>query len=246
MRGKGAVTRRIQNVSADSNIQNGHEAREETVVPQWVGLSDEEAAQRLVRYGFNEVPSAQERKFWRIAIDVLKEPMLLLLIGTGGVYLLLGDPMEAAVLLVAIFGIIGITLYQERKTERALHALRDLSSPRALVIRQSVRKRIAGREVVPGDLLVISEGDRIPADGIILESRNVQVDESLLTGESLPVAKTQGTPDVELGRPGGDNTPECVLRDADGQRARDHGSTRNRARERTGKDRHQPGELASG
>ena len=207
MRGKGAVIGRIQTVSAESNIQNGDGAREELIAPQWVGLSEEEAAQRLVRYGPNEVPSAQERKFWRIAIDVLKEPMLLLLIGTGGVYLLLGDPTEAAVLLVAIFGIIGITLYQERKTERALHALRDLSSPRALVIRQSVRKRIAGREVVPGDLLVISEGDRVPADGIILESRNVHVDESLLTGESLPVAKTQGTPDVELGRPGGDNTP---------------------------------------
>jgi Ca2+-transporting ATPase len=207
MRGKGAVIGRIQTVSAESNIQNGDQAREELIATQWVGLSEEEAAQRLVRYGPNEVPSAQERKFWRIAIDVLKEPMLLLLIGTGGVYLLLGDPTEAAVLLVAIFGIIGITLYQERKTERALHALRDLSSPRALVIRQSLRKRIAGREVVPGDLLVISEGDRIPADGIVLESRNVQVDESLLTGESLPVAKTQGTPDVELGRPGGDNTP---------------------------------------
>ncbi len=203
------MTGRMQSVSADTDIRTGDEAREEIVPSQWVGLSDDEAAQRLVRYGSNEVPSAQERKFWRIAFDVLKEPMLLLLIGTGGVYLLLGDPAEAAVLLVAIFGIIGITLYQERKTERALHALRDLSSPRALVIRQSVRKRIAGREVVPGDLVVISEGDRIPADGIILESRNVQIDESLLTGESLPVTKTLGTPDVELGRPGGDNTPNA-------------------------------------
>lgn len=203
------MTGRMQSVSADTDIQTGNEARKEIAALQWVGLSDEEAAQRLVRYGFNEVPSAQERKFWRIALDVLKEPMLLLLIGTGGVYLLLGDPAEAAVLLVAIFGIIGITLYQERKTERALHALRDLSSPRALVIRQSMRKRIAGREVVPGDLVIISEGDRIPADGIILESRNVQIDESLLTGESLPVTKTQGAPDVELGRPGGDNTPNA-------------------------------------
>jgi P-type Ca2+ transporter type 2C len=240
------VIGRIKTVSADSNIQNGDQAREDLVVPLWVGLSDEEAAQRLVRYGPNEVPSAQERKFWRIAIDVLKEPMLLLLIGTGCVYLLLGDPTEAAVLLVAIFGIIGITLYQERKTELALHALRDLSSPRALVIRQSVRKRIAGREVVPGDLLVISEGDRIPADGIILESRNVQVDESLLTGESLPVAKSQGTPDVELGRPGGDNTPSVFSGTLMVKGRGNHGSTRYRARERTGKDRHQPGELASG
>jgi Ca2+-transporting ATPase len=203
------MTGRMQSVSADTDVPTDDETRKEIGASQWVGLSDEEAAQRLVRYGFNEVPSAQERTFWRIAFDVLKEPMLLLLIGTGGVYLLLGDPTEAAVLLVAIFGIIGITLYQERKTERALHALRDLSSPRALVIRQRVRKRIAGREVVPGDLVVISEGDRVPADGIILESRNVQIDESLLTGESLPVTKTQGAPDIELGRPGGDNSPNA-------------------------------------
>src|SRR5579864_1556496 len=196
----------LQNISPEANSQPVQGAGE-SVAPHWQGLSEEEAAKRLARYGFNELPSAQSRQLWRIALDVLREPMLLLLVGTGGVYLLLGDPGEAAVLLIAIFGIIGITLYQERKTERALHALRDLSSPRALVIRQGARKRIAGREVVPGDLVVISEGDRIPADGIILESRNVHVDESLLTGESVPVPKQAGSPKVEMGRPGGDNTP---------------------------------------
>lgn len=196
----------LQNISPEANSQPDHGAGE-IAVPHWQGLSEEEAAKRLARYGFNELPSAQSRQLWRIALDVLREPMLLLLVGTGGVYLLLGDPGEAAVLLIAIFGIIGITLYQERKTEHALHALRDLSSPRALVIRQGARRRIAGREVAPGDLVVISEGDRIPADGIILESRNILVDESLLTGESVPVPKLPGTPDVALGRPGGDDTP---------------------------------------
>lgn len=177
--------------------------------PQWQGLSEDEAARRLAHEGFNELPSAQARNLWRSAIDVLREPMLLLLVGTGVVYLLLGDPAEAAVLLVAIFGIIGITLYQERKTERALHALRDLSSPRALVIREGARRRIAGREVARGDLVVIAEGDRIPADGTILECRNILVDESLLTGESVPVQKVAGTPGTEMGRPGGDNTPNA-------------------------------------
>jgi Ca2+-transporting ATPase len=197
----------LQKLSPEIFSQPGKRVTEKNVSHQWQGLSEEEAAKRLARYGFNELPSAQSRNLWRIAVDVLREPMLLLLVGTGGVYLLLGDPAEAAVLLVAIFAIIGITLYQERKTERALHALRDLSSPRALVIRQGARRRIAGREVAPGDLVVISEGDRIPADGIILECRNILVDESLLTGESVPVPKVSGTADVKLGRPGGDDTP---------------------------------------
>ena len=173
----------------------------------WPGLTDAEAAERLARDGFNELPSAQPRSLWSIALEVLREPMLLLLLGTGGVYLLLGDPKEAAVLLIAILVIIGITLYQERKTERALHALRDLSSPRALVVRQGMRKRIPGREVVAGDIFVISEGDRVPADGVVLQCRNVQVDESLLTGESVPVPKIAGSAALGRGHPGGDNTP---------------------------------------
>ena len=197
----------LQNVSPAVHSRLDESVAGKSVASHWQGLSEEEAEKRLERYGFNELPSAQARNLWRIALDLLREPMLLLLMGTGGVYLLLGDPGEAAVLLIAIFAIIGITLYQERKTERALHALRDLSSPRALVIRQGARRRIAGREVAPGDLVVISEGDRIPADGIILECRNILVDESLLTGESVPVPKLPGTPDAELGRPGGDDTP---------------------------------------
>src|SRR5437899_630570 len=133
--------------------------------------------------------------------------MLILLICTGIVYLLLGDPLEASALLIAIFVIIGITLYQEQKTERALEALRDLSSPRALVIRDGVRKRIAGREVAPGDLAMVAEGDRIPADGVLLESKNFSVDESLLTGESVAVPKIAGARGARMARPGGDNTP---------------------------------------
>ncbi len=174
---------------------------------QWHGLTDLEAAERIRRDGFNELPSAKPRNLWSTIVAVLREPMLLLLVATGVVYVLLGDPMEAGALLIAVFAIIGITLHQERKTERALHALRDLSSPRALVIRQGVRKRIAGREVVQEDLVVVSEGERVPADGVLLESRNLCVDESLLTGESVAVAKTAGAPGSEMGRPGGDDTP---------------------------------------
>src|SRR5579883_806384 len=174
---------------------------------QWLGLTDKEAAEHLQRYGYNELPSAKARTFWHTALDVLREPMLLLLVCTGIVYILLGDPLEAGALLVAIFVIIGITLYQERKSEHALQALRDLSTPRALVIREGIRKRIPGREVVERDLIVVHEGDRIPADGVMLQCTNFSVDESLLTGESVPVPKTVGTPSLAMHSPGGDNTP---------------------------------------
>ena len=133
--------------------------------------------------------------------------MLLLLVASGVIYTFLGDMQEALMLLGSAFVIIGITLYQERKSERALEALRDLSSPRAMVIRDGVSKRIAGREVVRGDILVLSEGDRVPADGIILAGNNLMVEESLLTGESVPVHKSESPETTEMERPGGDHTP---------------------------------------
>src|ERR1051326_8279197 len=85
--------------------------------PEWMGLTEEEAAQQLARQGFNELPSAKPRNLLQTAFNVLREPMLLLLVATGAVYLILGDPLEAGALLIAIFVIIGITLYQEQKTE---------------------------------------------------------------------------------------------------------------------------------
>ena len=153
------------------------------------GLSSEEAAARLAFEGPNEIPSARRRSLLRLAGDVLREPMILLLVACGAIYLALGDLREALILLASVFIVIGITLYQNRRTERALEALRDLSSPRALVVRDGEAKRIAGREVVRGDLVLVSEGDRVPADGDVLWQSHVSADESLLTGESVPVDK---------------------------------------------------------
>ncbi len=133
--------------------------------------------------------------------------MFLLLIAAGTLYLLLGDLEEALLLLLFVFVIMGITFYQERKTEHALEALRDLSSPRALVIRSGKLERIAGREVVRGDTLVINEGDRVPADAVLSSCVNLSIDESLLTGESIPVNKAEGENEAEMGRPGGDDQP---------------------------------------
>ena len=114
------------------------------------------------------------------------------------IYLLLGEVKDALILLIFVFVVVGITFNQQRKTERALDALKSLSSPRALVIRDREQKRIPGREVVKGDILILREGDRIPADGVVLFCANLPVDESLLTGESLAVRKSESTGLISL------------------------------------------------
>jgi Ca2+-transporting ATPase len=171
------------------------------------GLSDADAAERLRSDGPNELPAAQPKSLLTIAAGVLREPMLLLLLAAGTVYLLLGDIEEALALVGSIVVIIGITLYQHTKTEKTLQALRDLSSPRALVVRNGQKKRIAGRDVVRGDVLLIAEGDRIAADALIVSEVNLAVEESLLTGESVPVRKTAWDGRSSMPRPGGDELP---------------------------------------
>ncbi len=171
------------------------------------GLSEAEVAVRLQQHGFNELPSSKSRSILATAWEVVREPMFLLLLACGTIYFVLGDVQEALMLLGFVFVVLGITLYQERKTERALEALRDLSSPRALVIRGGERKRIAGREVVPEDLVVLAEGDRVPADSVVVSSNNLTTDESLLTGESEPVRKVAWDGVREMTRPGGEDLP---------------------------------------
>jgi Ca2+-transporting ATPase len=177
------------------------------------GLSSSEAEKRLLENGYNELPTGKKRTFLNVVLEVVKEPMFLLLIAGGSIYLFLGlteDPEsinEALLLFSFVFVVIGITVYQERKVERALEALRDMSSPRALVIRDGEAKRIPGREVVLGDFIVLAEGDRVPADSLLVSSSNLLVDESLLTGESVPVRKTVIEGKTVMERPGGEDTP---------------------------------------
>ncbi|HLF23611.1 MAG TPA: HAD-IC family P-type ATPase, partial [Burkholderiales bacterium] len=166
-----------------------------------------EVEERLRTEGSNELPSTSQRDTLAIALGVARGPMFLLLIVSAVIYLTLGDVREAAILSVSLFVIFGITIFQERKTERALEALRDLSSPRALVIRDGVERRIAGREVVRGDILILTEGDRVPADATVLSCNDLMVDESLLTGESVPVRKAAWNGVEPATRPGGDDLP---------------------------------------
>jgi P-type Ca2+ transporter type 2C len=175
-----------------------------------LGLTQAEATLRLKRDGPNQLAQRRGSGLAHTLLTVVAQPMILLLIAAGVVYLVLGDREEAVLLLGSIGLIVGIELYQEQKTERALEALRDLSSPRAIVIRDGERRRIPGIEVVVGDLVLLGEGDRVPADGVLVKATNVTADESLLTGESVPVRKVPDqvpATQLEHSRPGGDGQP---------------------------------------
>src|SRR5665647_2815737 len=118
------------------------------------GLSEVQARQRLTQGGPNELPTSRPRSVLRLLRDVVSEPMFLLLVACGAIYMVLGDQNEALMLLGFVFVVMGITFVQQRRTERSLEALRALSSSRALVVRSGQARRIAGRELVCGDRLL--------------------------------------------------------------------------------------------
>ena len=175
-------------------------ATDVTLDPQ--GLTAAQAAQALRDDGPNALPGDSRRGLLGIVLETMHEPMFMLLLAAGGLYLVLGDLQEGLILFGLVLVVLALTLYQEGKTERALEALRDLTSPRALVLRDGKPLRIPGHEVVQGDILLLSEGDRIAADATLITGHDVQVDESLLTGEAVPVSK------IALTRPHPSPLPE--------------------------------------
>jgi Ca2+-transporting ATPase len=189
--------------SAGDEIRRGRSLKWEN------GLSEPEARARLQTDGYNELPLQGRRSLLRIALSILREPMLVLLLGGGLVYVLLGEPRDAAVLIAFATLSVVITVVQETRTERVLERLRDLTSPRALVIRDGTPRRVDGRNVVRGDVVLLAEGDRVPADGILIQCRDLEIDESLLTGESVPVRKERATSaaSAEGLKPGSDSLP---------------------------------------
>ena len=156
------------------------------------GLSTAEAEARLASEGLNELHASTHRRTIEIALGVAREPMFLLLIIAAVIYLILGDIREALILAFWILVIMGITIFQERKTEHALEALRDLSSPRALVIRDGEQKRIAGRDVVRDDLFILTEGDRVPADAVLLSCNDSWWTNRCLRENPFLCAKSSG------------------------------------------------------
>ncbi len=161
------------------------------------GLSDREVQQRLAKDGPNELPVSRPRSRLRLLRAIVADPMFLLLLACGGIYLLLGDKREALMLLGFVLVVMAMTYFQQQRTERSLDALRDLSSPQALVMRGGRLSRVPARELVCGDTVLLAEGVRVPADLVLTEATNLQVDESLLTGESVPIDKGARTQAAE-------------------------------------------------
>ena len=153
------------------------------------GLTQAEAERRLKQDGPNEVASSRQRSWLERCVDLLAEPMIALLVAAALIYMLLGDLGEGLTLSVFVLAVIALTLYQEGKSESSIEALRDMTQPMAQVTRDGERRSIASRDVVCGDVLHLSEGDRVAADALVLWADNLQVDESLLTGESVAVSK---------------------------------------------------------
>jgi Ca2+-transporting ATPase len=171
------------------------------------GLGESEARRRLETEGFNEIPRHDRRNLPAIVLEILREPMFLLLVAGGAIYVVLGDLGEALILLVFASVSVVISIVQAARTERVLEALRDLTSPRAMVIRDGSHRRIPGRDVVRGDIVALAEGDRVPADAVLRQCRDLMADESLLTGESMAVRKVAATGAPPVAKPGGDGLP---------------------------------------
>jgi Ca2+-transporting ATPase len=182
-------------------------ATETETATKWQGLADDEAARRLAADGPNVIEAEQKRTLPRLLWDVVKEPMFLLLLASAGLYLAFGDLKEGLTLLGFVVVVITITVVQEGRTERALDALRDLSSPRAQVLRGGLVKTVPARELVLGDVIRVAEGDRVPGDALLRAGATLTVDESLLTGESVPVSKVPDEAAARASAPGGDGTP---------------------------------------
>jgi Ca2+-transporting ATPase len=173
------------------------------------GLSSDEARRRQLQHGRNDIGEREQRRLWRTMLSVAQEPMFLLLLVAASIYLVIGDLGEG--LLLAFFALMTVALVvvQAHRSERALDALRELAVPMARVVRDGVVQRIAVSELVPGDVFMLGEGERIPADAVAREASSLVLDESLLTGESVPVRKTSSAETVSLdqARPGGDDLP---------------------------------------
>lgn len=175
--------------------------------PALTGLTSVEAAARLQAVGPNEIATTGGRDLRPIAIDTMREPMFLLLVGAAVLYLFLGSLGEGLFLLAGAAASIALVIFQEARSERALAALRDLAQPQARVLRDGAEARIASRELVPDDILLIGEGERVPADGVLVAGDVLGVDESALTGESAPVSK-QPDPDTAAPHIAADVAPE--------------------------------------
>lgn len=157
------------------------------------GLTSVEAEKRLNEYGKNEFIYEKKKGILKKLIEVIKEPMFLLLLSAAVIYFILGEPRDGAVMLIFVIGVISIEFVQEWKTDKTLDTLKQLSAPRVTVVRDGKEMKIPSTLVVPGDLMMVCEGEKIAADGELVYCNNLKVDESTLTGESENIWKTVQT-----------------------------------------------------
>ncbi|GAB4456445.1 MAG: cation-translocating P-type ATPase [Anaerolineales bacterium] len=153
------------------------------------GLSQKEAEARLAQYGPNEIQAAHRISPWEILLEQFKNVLILILLGATAISFFLGHGVESIVIAVIVLFAVGLGFVQEYRAERAIDALRQMAAPMATVLRDGEEIKIPARDVVPGDVVILHTGDRIPADGRVIESINLQVEEAALTGESVPVEK---------------------------------------------------------
>jgi Ca2+-transporting ATPase len=173
---------------------------EQKITANLTGLTAEEAAQRQKQFGKNELSPRKKKNIFSAILSALSEPMFLLLIVTAVIYFFLGQPRDGIIMLIFVLGMISIDVIQGWKTDKTLTALKDLSAPRILVLRDGVKQEIDSTALVPGDIMLIAEGDKIPADGEILRANDLCVDESSLTGEAEGVWKVPSGADKGSGR----------------------------------------------
>lgn len=197
-------------VQAQAALTDNNAGAAAVVPAGLIGLDEAEAQRRLAQHGSNAVQEKRSRNLLDILRGILREPMFLLLLAAAGLYLVLGDVGEGLFMMAGAVVTIGLVVLQEARSERALTTLRELAEPFAHVIRGGTERRIPARDLVPGDLILVGEGERLPADGILIAGDALTVDESALTGESVPVSKRPSVDQVtDVGdpEPGGDDTP---------------------------------------
>lgn len=178
---------------------------------KYQGLNSLDVQRLKNKYGLNEIAYSKQKSIIKIFVEIMREPMFILLVSSATLYIFLGDYKEGLILLSATILVIFITFFQYRKAENALAALRKLATPRALVLRDNIKTWIIGRDVVPGDIVFLNEGDRIVADAILLEENNLWIDEAILTGESMPVKKAVYTNQINFAQNSNNQTDGQVF-----------------------------------
>lgn len=158
------------------------------------GLSQQEVAKRQKRFGKNAIYSGRARHIFRMMWDVAREPMFLILIAVCSIYFFLGNTYEGQIMLFAMAMVVIVSIYQEVRSANAIKSLKKYTQSTIRLLRDGTEVRLPAEELVPDDIMVLSEGETVPADAVVLRQNDFSVDESVMTGESMPVFRDAGEP----------------------------------------------------